>query len=142
MQLSGHTQLSIVAEAMALKRAFSISGLVTQEEVGFDGGKKITIPYTPQERKNILRQLWGRYLVACKNDAKAREAIKAVTGKENSKDFSDDDLRALMKDIEQRENEFEAEFWETAPEEETQTLEANEADVKPNSPEDLGFVKE
>ena len=143
-----HAMILKVAEAMALKRAFSISGLVTQEEVGYDGNRKITLPYTPQERRNILRMLWGRYVTAYKNEADAKEAMKKVTGKDNSKDFTDDDLRALMKDIERKENEIDAEFWDHAPDEEPQDTEQtpNESevddDIRVNSPEDLGFVKE
>ena len=47
-----------------------------------------------------------------------------------------------MRDVERRENEIEAEFWDNAPDEEPQNVEADEAEVKPNSPEDLGFVKD
>ena len=136
-----HAMILKVAEAMALKRAFSISGLVTQEEIGFDGNRKITLPYSPQERRNILRLLWGRYLAACKNEYHAKNAMKKVTGKDSSKDFTDDDLRTLMKDIERRENEFDAEFWDNDTDEQ-QGNEQPDDDVSPNSPEDLGFVKE
>ena len=68
--------------------------------------------------------------------------MKKVTGKEHSQDFTDEDLRALMRDVERRENEIDAEFWDNAPDAEPQNVEAVEADVKPNSPEDLGFVKD
>ena len=139
-----HAMILKVAEAMALKRAFSISGLVTQEEIGYEGRRKIIIPYSQQERRVMLKTLWGRYVTACKNNVfHAKNAMKKITGKEHSQDFTDDDIRALMRDIERRENEFDAEFWENAPDEETQNAEAQEtaSEVKPNSPEDLGFVK-
>ena len=138
-----HAMILKVAEAMALKRAFSISGLVTQEEIGYEGRRKIIIPYSQQERREMLKMLWGRYVTACKNNVHhAKNAIKKITGKEHSQDFTDDDLRALMRDVERRENEIEAEFWDNAPDEEPQYVEADEAEVKPNSPEDLGFVKD
>lgn len=134
-----HAMILKVAEAMALKRAFSISGLVTQEEIGYEGRRKILLPYSPQERRDMLRMLWGRYVTACKNEFHAKNAMKKITGKDKSQDFTDDDLRALLKDIERRENEFDAEFWDNTPNEGDQEP---EQDVKPNSPEDLGFVKE
>lgn len=75
--------------------------------------------------------------------------MKKVTGKEKSQDFTDDDLRTLMRDIERRENEFDAEFWEDTPDEtqqnnspESEPKQDAETDPKPNSPEDLGFVKD
>lgn len=134
-----HAMILKVAEAMALKRAFSISGLVTQEEIGYEGRRKILLPYSPQERRDMLRMLWGRYVTACKNEFHAKNAMKKITGKEKSQDFTDDDLRALLRDIERRENEIDAEFWENTADDEAQET---EPEVRPNSPEDLGFVKE
>lgn len=70
--------------------------------------------------------------------------MKKVTGKEKSQDFTDDDLRTLMRDIERRENEVDAEFWDNAPAQEipqnSKVQNAPETEVTPNSPEDLGFV--
>lgn len=73
--------------------------------------------------------------------------MKKVTGKEKSQDFTDDDLRTLMRDIERRENEVETEFWDdTTPENqqdnsnESEPKQDAETEPKPNSPEDLGFV--
>lgn len=65
-----------------------------------------------------------------------------VTGKKNSQDFTDEDLRKLMCDIDRRENELDADFWENAPDENPQDSEHAEPECKPNSPEDLGFVKD
>ncbi len=140
-----HSMILKVAEAMALKRAFSISGLVTQEEVGYEGRKQITLPFSPQERRNILNMLWGRYVTACKGNVHhAKNAMKKVTGKDKSQDFTDDDLRTLMRDIERRENEVETEFWDNAPAQEipqdSKVQNTPEMEVTPNSPEDLGFV--
>ena len=62
-----HAMIVKVAEAMALKRAFSISGLVTQEEIGYEGHRKIYIPYSAQERREInalyLKRTCKRYFL-------------------------------------------------------------------------------
>ena len=138
-----HAMIVKVAEAMALKRAFSISGLVTQEEIGYEGHKKIYIPYSAQERRGIIRMLWGRYVTVCKNEHHAKNAMIKVTGKKNSQDFTDEDLRKLMCDIDRRENELDAEFWENAPDEDnSQDSNHSENEPKTNSPDDLGFVKD
>ena len=67
-----------VAESMALKRAFSISGLVTEEEMG--GVQQQIQRQEPEERQQVqkddsaerktqLSQLWQRYLADCYNRA-------------------------------------------------------------------------
>ena len=58
------------------------------------------------ERKRQLRDLWQRYLNVCDNQKNhAINAMKAVTGKENSAMYTEEDMKALFDDIEKRENE-------------------------------------
>lgn len=121
-----------VAESMALKRAFSISGLVTQEEVGEAEVESKQPQQTTQEvqeavvmppseilsdnsHKHRLSELWGRYVKACGNPEHAKNAMKKVTGKENSKDFTDEDLEKLTEDVIRREFDAETvdEFFDT-----------------------------
>ncbi len=109
-----HAMILKVAEAMALKRAFAINGLVTQEELGFEGNRKIRMPLSPQERKNIIAQLWTRYKVVCDNIPHAQNAMRKVTGKISSKDFTDDDIYKLQEDIIKRENEKNSDAIEAA----------------------------
>ena len=60
-----------------------------------------------QERKRQLNELWQRYLNVCDNQKNhAINAMKAVTGKENSAMYTEDDINALFENIEQRESEF------------------------------------
>ena len=100
-----------VAESMALKRAFSISGLVTEEEIGNGDMKpQTTQQLTPEqkerEHKILLRQLWERYLAVCDNQKDhAQNAMKKITNKDNSSDFTDEDLKALLDDVIRREDE-------------------------------------
>ena len=106
-----HAMIMKVAEGMALKRAFAINGLVTQEEVGFEGDKKILSEeqqsnFKQRERNTQLRQLWTRYQEVCGNPIHARNAMKKVTGKDASKDYTDDDLHALFEDVIRREDEL------------------------------------
>ena len=50
-----------VAESMALKRAFSISGLVTEEELGGEEESRENLSIEAEnKRKQIIRQLWNR----------------------------------------------------------------------------------
>ena len=106
-----HAMIVKVAEAMALKRAFAINGLVTQEEVGYEGSRQILSDEQQanikhRERNNQLRQLWSRYQEVCGNSQHARNAMKKVTGKEASKDYTDDDIHALFEDVIRREDEL------------------------------------
>ncbi len=58
------------------------------------------------ERKTQLSQLWGRYLAVCDNQAEhAENAMKKITGKVNSSDFTSEDIRLLFEDIVHREDE-------------------------------------
>ena len=101
-----------VAESMALKRAFSISGLVTEEEIGTGQEQKAQQPQeTPartnsqkNERKIQLKQLYHRYLAVCDNQQNhAFNAMKKITGKDSSDDYTPEDIKALFKDVIERE---------------------------------------
>lgn len=115
-----------VAESMALKRTFSISGLVTQEEMGTE----IVVESSPvqpvqtaqvmqqerpaqpqpsaedRERKIQLNQLYNRYLAVCNGQKNhVFNAMKKITGKENSADFTADNIKDLFDDVIRREDE-------------------------------------
>ena len=98
-----------VAESMALKRAFSISGLVTEEEIGTGQGQKIApqpamTEAQQHERKTQLAQLYHRYLAVCNNQkAHAFNAMKKITGKDKSEDYTQEDIKALFADVIERE---------------------------------------
>ena len=109
-----------VAEACALKRAFSISGLVTEEEIGTgsekeekqelqtkkDAPDELSQETIEQIRRENLSQLWTRYLDVCDNQKNhAINAMKAVTGKEKSSDYDNEDIKKLFADIQRREDE-------------------------------------
>ena len=106
-----HAMILKVAESMALKRAFSISGLTTQEEIGVENNKEKPVataqPVTDDRERTIqLRQLWQRYLDVCdgqKNHAK--NAIVKITGKDKMSDFTREDIQALFADVIRREDE-------------------------------------
>lgn len=116
-----HAMIQKVAESMALKRAFSISGLVTEEEIGSEQDRKIQqvqtqenkqkAAETPQnyssnERKIQLSQLYHRYLAVCGNQKDhVFNAMKKITGKDNSADYTHEDIKALFDDVIRREDE-------------------------------------
>ena len=104
-----------VAESMALKRAFSISGLVTEEELS--GGNEQKAPVQEQtttpplneaeqrERKTALNQLYHRYLEVCGGQKEhAFNAMKKVTGKDKTSEYTREDIKALFEDIIKRED--------------------------------------
>lgn len=104
-----HAMILKVAEAMALKRAFSISGLVTREEM--EGGDAMpSAPVQQQKRpdpKNpaeTIKQLWERYKIVCDgNEPHAKNAMMKIVNGKPSKDWSDEDVIALGVDILARE---------------------------------------
>ena len=118
-----HAMILKVAEAMALKRAFSISGLVTEEEIGTAELQKPQAqpqlqaeqktPPQPtatksddEERKTQLNQLYHRYLDVCGGQKNhAFNAMKLVTGKASSAEYTDEDIEALFADVIRREDE-------------------------------------
>ncbi len=84
-----------VAETMALKRAFSISGLVTEEEIG-DGDvvkESTEQKETELRRKEAIRNLWNGYFKICGNDA--RLVMGEITGKNSSSEYTDEDISKL-----------------------------------------------
>ena len=84
-----------VAETMALKRAFSISGLVTEEEIG-DGDvvkESTEQKETELRRKEAIRNLWNGYVKICGNDA--RLVMGEITGKNSSSEYTDEDISKL-----------------------------------------------
>ena len=93
-----HAMILKVAEAMALKRAFAISGLCTQEEV------------TPEEHKPIdfLRErkvrLWREFLKFFPPENNAKIIIQKITGIKPSSEWTPDDLAKLEKFITNPEN--------------------------------------
>lgn len=110
-----HAMILKVAEAMALKRAFSISGLVTQEEIGTETGTAVksepvqTVQAASagdKEREIQVKQIYQRYLAVCDgNKNHAVNAMKKITGKDRSADFTQEDIRALFDDVIRREDE-------------------------------------
>ena len=130
-----------VAESMALKRAFSISGLVTEEEIGNnDNNTQQQAQPTPEELRHqelmkAKKYLWNRYLHVCDNQQNhAINAMKKIVGDKPSADFTDEDIEALLKDLDKRETEaigFEPN-WD-ADEEVTDVETMPEATQEPNA---------
>lgn len=110
-----------VAESMALKRAFSISGLVTEEEIGTPQEQKQqeqkaqpqpqlqvkpTVEAQNPERKTQIKQVYQRYLAVCDGQQNhVFNAMKKITGKEHSEDYTAEDIKALFEDVIKREDE-------------------------------------
>ena len=80
--------------------------------MGYDGNKKILSEQEQerqrqQERTALLNDLWHGYLEVCGNQANhAKNAMKKVTGKEASKDYTDEDFNALFEDLARRQAEL------------------------------------
>ena len=110
-----HAMIIKVAESMALKRAFAISGLTTQEELGYEDGKRSEAQLMQiqdkntteqKERKIALNQLYRRYMAVYGNDKeKVFNAMREITGKESSADFTHEDIQKLFDDVIKREDE-------------------------------------
>lgn len=106
-----HAMILKVSEAMALKRAFSISGLVTREEM--EGGEEVQQQFSyqrnggqpePRSRAETVKQLWERYKIVCEgNEHHAKNAMMKIVNGKPSKDWSDEDVIALGVDILSRE---------------------------------------
>ena len=98
-----HAMILKVAEAMALKRAFSISGLTTQEELGSDNYQPV-IDVQPVHNKRKLADIYNRYLAVCDNQKNhALNAIKLIIGDTPSSQLSDEQINALEEDLKSRE---------------------------------------
>lgn len=57
------------------------------------------------ERQIKLNQLWRRYLKVCENKQHAINAMRKVTGKMHSADFTEQDIANLCEDLSWREDE-------------------------------------
>ncbi len=109
-----HAMIVKVAESMALKRAFSVSGLVSEDEINTTPqtqqqpqASPQTPAYSQNERNIQLRQLWERYLAVCDNQKDhAMNAMKKITGKSSSKDYTHEDIQKLFEDVIRREDEL------------------------------------
>ncbi|MBQ9527242.1 MAG: recombinase RecT [Fretibacterium sp.] len=130
-----HAMILKVAETMALKRAFSISGLVTQEELDEDEIKARQERYEAQrqaqEAQNAVneqkKQLYRRYMAVCGEQAQhAQNAMLKVAGGKASKDWTADDLAALEADVSRRETELSQSA--TSFSEPTESVETTEPD--------------
>jgi phage recombination protein Bet len=129
-----HAMILKVAESMALKRAFSLSGLVSREEMDIDeeGRTQEPIPVTnaaPRQlspRASVSKpkgnisamtgQLWLRYCTICGNESHAKNAMLKITGDKPSSQFTQEDISALQADIAQRELELQNNMYSDAAE--------------------------
>ena len=96
-----HAMIVKVAEAMALKRAFSISGLVTQEEIQ---NEKDTTTEIHEQRKNSDEKQWQNIIVKIWNDfvnfydgeqEQAKNIIQEIVGKKPSNQWTPEDVKKL-----------------------------------------------
>lgn len=99
-----HAMILKVAEAMALKRAFSISGLVTTEEVN-TSDEIITLNVQTDQEKTILslaspatrkNNIWRGFCELFRGDNEIAEyQIKRLVGQRPSSEWNDTDMRVL-----------------------------------------------
>lgn len=110
-----HAMILKVAEAMALKRAFSISGLVSREEIGevemteqqplIETEQPQAEPAASAPNSSNLNEhkknIYLEYLKLCGNSSLAaqQEMLKITEGR-GSKDWTNEDLKMLEEDIE------------------------------------------
>ncbi|MBQ7262847.1 MAG: recombinase RecT [Synergistaceae bacterium] len=87
-----HAMILKVAEAQALKRAFSISGLVTREEIIDDGGRPRAAAGPSRQTK---REIWDRFLEYWKDAERAKAEILKLTGGRGSQEWTEEDLSRL-----------------------------------------------
>ena len=89
-----HSMILKVAEAMALKRAFSISGLVTDAEVDYQASFNLAQPQL--SHKEIAKSIWFRFLNNCDgNKEQAMSFIKNLVGDKPSSQWTDEDIKTL-----------------------------------------------
>jgi phage recombination protein Bet len=105
-----HAMILKVAESMALKRAFSLSGLVSREELDIEDKDGNAPEHTEAAAKAlgtaaVARQIFEKYKELLGNDFHARNAILKVTGGRGSKDLTSEDIDALYSDLARREAE-------------------------------------
>ena len=96
-----HAMILKVAEAQALKRAFSISGLVTQEEL--DNGDVYVVENNgpnrrqgqPSQGRDLKKELWNGFLSCCGDANKAKAEMMKITEGRGSAEWTDEDLKSL-----------------------------------------------
>jgi hypothetical protein len=119
-----HAMILKVAESMALKRTFSLSGLVSREELDIEETDKAPTQSAdasmPQQQRGQPRHsqpadpigeaakaLYQSYLNLFNGNVNhAVNAMKKATGKGSSKDFTMEDIEALRLDLQRRETEI------------------------------------
>ena len=115
-----HAMILKVAEAQALKRAFSLSGLVTREELDASEpvqqpkqaevvdiksvGNDVPMPINNTEKVDMdrVKGIWNGYMDACGQKNHAVNAIKQIVGTKKKEDWTDDDMTALEEDLHRR----------------------------------------
>ena len=122
-----HAMILKVAEAMALKRAFSISGLVTREELSEEGyeqtaaksnNSKAQDKSKRQQQDGEKLYLYKRFTEACGSQSAAQSAMLEIVDNKPSKDWDELDFKKLwdgLKDLENPETQ-EAQTQEQEPE--------------------------
>ena len=93
-----HAMIIKVAEAMALKRAFAISGLCTQEEL-------LPEEHQPTNAQHIrIKILWRDFLAYCGgNQEQAKSVIFSIVGQKSSRELTEEDLGNLENFLLQKE---------------------------------------
>lgn len=90
-----HAMILKVAEAMTLKRAFSISGLVTQEELDSEFFYKAD--KNDNNHKQITQRIWASFLQLYNGDKdEATNSIKMITGDIPSSQWDELTIKALF----------------------------------------------
>ncbi|MBQ9565537.1 MAG: recombinase RecT [Synergistaceae bacterium] len=99
-----HAMILKVAEAMALKRAFSISGLVTREEMdeGDEPAPMVSCSEKPNSSSRRAAELWKRYLEGFGGDAEAAKTVMQRIAPKPSKSWTEDDFVRLEKYLEDK----------------------------------------
>ena len=98
-----HAMILKVAEAQALKRAFSISGLVTQEELDIEPEPQRAASAPNMPAPQVKSDTWHRLLDAFDgNQEAAKAAALAATGGRSSKDWTWADMKSLEDIIRER----------------------------------------
>jgi phage recombination protein Bet len=110
-----HAMILKVAESMALKRAFSLSGLVSREEMDIEDADTDTKPANVNHKpangkresvdtgiKDKTKQIFEEYLALLGNANHAKNAILKVTEGRGANDLTNDDINALYLDLSRR----------------------------------------
>ena len=123
-----HAMILKVAESMALKRAFSISGLVTREELSEEDYEPTSA--APANKSNDTKNqekskkqkidneklyLYKRFTDACGSQTAAQSAMLAIVDNKPSKDWDELDLKKLWDGLNDLENPEPEQAQEQAP---------------------------